>query len=165
MDLQVQPTLDNPDTIEYTIDMSKMLESLQVGSFGYLKSPISIERLKNALKRENALLVDTKFSPKSKNPTWRKESLVSVLERRYIHLPQFGNSAYKSDRIVIADMPKGIEFLVQLREFGFQKFILMCACANESTCHRNVIIRELLFNGAERVEFSVKDQSQLELWS
>jgi uncharacterized protein (DUF488 family) len=86
----------------------------------------------------NALVLDVRFSPSSRDPRWRRQALVNVLGSRYRHAAEFGNKNYKGDGpIELADPRHGIAKVGPI--LLEQPVILLCACWQWSTCHRKVV--------------------------
>ena len=101
------------------------------------------ERIDAFLKDESAVLVDIRFSARSR---WAGQFGKGVLERRYkkqyVHCPEFGNVNYRPE-----DRSKGIELAwpdlglkrVMWRIQAGHPVMLMCACKDYGKCHRKVV--------------------------
>jgi uncharacterized protein (DUF488 family) len=89
-----------------------------------------------ALKKLNAVLVDVRYSPRSRDAKWDGKKLAELLEDGYVHMPEFGNKNYKGNTIELASPEAGVLMLYQI--LTERPAILMCACWNRSWCHRAV---------------------------
>jgi uncharacterized protein (DUF488 family) len=89
-----------------------------------------------ALKKLNAVLVDVRYSPRSRDAKWDGKKLAELLEDGYVHMPEFGNKNYKGNSIELASPEAGVLMLYQI--LAERPAILMCACWNRSWCHRAV---------------------------
>lgn len=96
------------------------------------------------VEEHEAVLLDIRYSPFSRNPTWSRKSFERTFERRYQHVPALGNVNYKGDGpIQIQDFDAGLEII----ERSGRPVILMCACRDYTTCHRRVIAERLRARG------------------
>ncbi len=113
-------------------------------TFGYTGS--TPETLKNVAEALGAILVlsaaevvvDIRFSARSRAVRWTGKRLVETLGERYAHIRELGNANYKDrdGEIVIADLDAGMH---KLLEILLQKpAILLCACQGWQSCHRRV---------------------------
>lgn len=96
------------------------------------------------LESNNAILVDTRYSPLSRVTTWQGDNLKKVIGSRYIHMRSLGNKNYKlqfGEGIMIVDMEKGTSDLLNILKS--QPVVLMCACENYHTCHRTTTADEM----------------------
>lgn len=67
------------------------------------------EQLQALIEKLGALLVDVRFSPRSRNPRWGQPALREMFGDRYVHLPEFGNAAYKHrGQITLVDIEGGL---------------------------------------------------------
>ena len=98
----------------------------------------------------DALVVDVRFSPRSRNPEWSKKSLTSALGSSYHHLNDFGNRDFKGDGIDIVNYERGKAWLETTRK----NIILMCVCKNPTTCHRSTLLKRLADDGFEVQELN-----------
>lgn len=105
---------------------------------GYTEKDVA--DLPDLLENLDAILVDIRFSPNSKHLVWTKNYLSLLLKRRYRHIPQLGNRAYKEGKIQIQNLELGIRLLSDLDDNA----VLLCACKNLNECHRFVVMNELL---------------------
>lgn len=108
-----------------------------------------------------ALVIDTRFAPRSRHPRWNADMLREALtcpndtRPHYLSVPEFGNVNYKSgEAIRIANYDAGLRRVRALYvgfqeiEFGqeadiYPHFILLCACKDAAICHRTEIAERL----------------------
>jgi uncharacterized protein (DUF488 family) len=104
----------------------------QLYTFGYSgRLPHELRALVDHL---DAIVVDIRFSPRSRNPHWTAGRLTSLLGERYRHLAVLGNRNYKGGPIEFVDLEEGVVKVGELlRE---QPVILLCVCADVERCHR-----------------------------
>ena len=85
-----------------------------------------------------AMVVDTRFSPRSRAVQWTGSGLRKLLGESYLHLPSLGNVNYKGDGPIKINKPaEGIPQVVSL--LAQQPVILLCVCGDVHTCHRKVV--------------------------
>ena len=96
---------------------------------------LKIEKLKQWAEDHNALIVDIRLSPRSRAPQWNKGKLSAALGDLYHHIPALGNINYKGGPIQLKDPASGIQQVQQLLTGG-KSVVLMCVCADVTTCHR-----------------------------
>ncbi|MBE2271227.1 MAG: DUF488 domain-containing protein [Anaerolinea sp.] len=109
-------------------------------TLGYSK--VKIEDLETVIRRDELIVIDTRFNPYSPNPAWRKGALAKRLGDHYRHVHAFGNRLYKQGGIELVDVAAGIEQVLPLLEKGVS-IVLLCACADITTCHRRVVAEAL----------------------
>lgn len=107
-----------------------------------------INDLEPMLDRLDAMLIDVRFSPTSEIIRWRQIYLKTLLRKKYHHLPQLGNRAFREGRISIQNLDLGIKILLSFNANA----VLMCECTDLMTCHRHVIAQELQGKGYEAEE-------------
>ena len=75
-----------------------------------------VEDIESTVHRLNAILVDVRMVPRSREPIWNGTTLHKRLGDRYVWLKEFGNRNYRGtvDQIEIADFPAGQERLAKL---------------------------------------------------
>jgi uncharacterized protein (DUF488 family) len=87
----------------------------------------------------NAVLVDVRYRPYSKEAGWSRRDLQRLLSRDdYRWLEAFGNVNYKGEegpQVVLRNPTKGLAVLRSIYEAG-ENAVLMCACPNYARCHR-----------------------------
>lgn len=120
-------------------------------TFGY--QGYTPDKLKAVAEALNAIVVDIRMSPRSRNARWNMSNLVQVLGKRYVHMPAFGNRNYNTDGpIVINNLEAGAAWLLReqiplnhrmLERKEFDNAILMCVCKDARTCHRTVLVDQL----------------------
>lgn len=112
----------------------------QIYSIGY--SGIPPADILAYAKSVNALVVDTRISPRSRNPVYTRKRLTELMGERYQHIRNFGNQNFKGGEIMIQDFDAG---LAEVRaDLESRPVMLMCVCSSHTTCHRNVVIEMLL---------------------
>jgi hypothetical protein len=118
-------------------------------TMGYA-APGSMERLEEFLSQEKVMLVDIRFSPRSRwCPAWNKKALIERTDGRYLHVPELGNRNYNQlgKPIELAGpLESARESLVSLLQEGFS-VMLLCACKDYEVCHRKVVY-ELVVSSA-----------------
>jgi len=92
------------------------------------------DELQALAERLDALVVDIRFSPHSRNPDWSGGRLQQQLGERYYHLPALGNRNYQGGPIAFVDLEAGVAAVGELLEQ--RAVILLCACAEVRRCHR-----------------------------
>ncbi len=97
--------------------------------------PAELARLALAL---DAVVVDIRYSPRSRRPQWAGENLEWSLKKRgvrYEHEPGLGNVNFKMrGQIQLADAEGAISRLLPILEW--ESVILLCVCADVDKCHR-----------------------------
>jgi hypothetical protein len=99
--------------------------------------------LKAAVSATGATLLDIRFSPYSKNPTWNRNNLVATFGDQYVYCHSLGNVNYKlvgMDNVKFVDLEKGIIMICGLLQKG--PVIVMCACKDVNHCHRLLAVLE-----------------------
>lgn len=104
--------------------------------------------LPSLLENLDAVLVDIRFSTNSRQIVWTKNYLSLLLKRRYQHVPQLGNRAFREGKIQIQNLELGIRLITSLD----YNAVLLCACKNLRECHRFVVMTELQKRGLEVAE-------------
>jgi uncharacterized protein (DUF488 family) len=92
------------------------------------------DQLRAPAEHLDAVVVDIRFSPRSRIPDWTAGRLQKLLGERYRHLPALGNRNYKSGPIEFVDLETGAVEVGEL--LSQQPVILLCACADVQRCHR-----------------------------
>jgi len=93
-----------------------------------------LEKLISLVSTLDAVLVDVRFSPNSRDPQWREKAIEEKLAERYIHLKALGNKNYKEGPIEFVDLQGGLTTLANLLQS--KNVIIMCACWDRAICHR-----------------------------
>lgn len=114
---------------------------MKIYPYGYTTSAATIHRLMQ--EQAHLLLIDTRLSPWSRLPSWRKSALRDAFGPRYRWVRSLGNINYKNGGpIRLADPETGLCLLYDLLLQGHD-MILLCGCASYTTCHRRVIAESL----------------------
>ena len=111
-------------------------DQVQLYTVGYnaWDGPESLRELSE--KKDNALIVDIRFSPTSRDPRYRKAYLDKTLgERVYQWVFNLGNKNYKGGPVDLVNEQAGIAQVVEVLRSG-RSVILMCGCYNHVQCHR-----------------------------
>ncbi len=90
------------------------------------------------------LLIDTRFSPRSRWAEWREGVLRGKYGTRYRAAGVYlGNVNFEGGPIQLADPEEGLRGLRMYLDEGHD-LILLCQCPNYHACHRKVIVDQLL---------------------
>lgn len=108
-------------------------------AYGIGYSGRTMDELERIVQALDAVLVDIRFAPYSRNPAFRKASLQAALGSRYVHLGAFGNRNYQGGPVDIVDYEAGRAALEALE----RPALLMCMCRDPAACHRSVIMERL----------------------
>ncbi len=106
---------------------------------------LSVLTLLDSAKLLNALVVDVRLMPFSRNETWNKPKLQQSLGFTYHHITELGNLNYKGDLgegVMLKDVERGTVRLAQLLKQ--QDCIILCACKDHTHCHRNDVATEMV---------------------
>lgn len=106
-------------------------------------SGCNLADLKAAVEMTGAILLDIRFSPYSRNPTWNRNNLVKVLGEQYVHCRSLGNENYRiagMENVKFVDLDKGVIMICGLLQKG--PVIVMCACKDVNHCHRLLAVQE-----------------------
>ena len=111
-----------------------------------------VAQLLSLLIRLEAILIDIRLAPSAQPLKWSKTYLKLLLKNKYLHVPTLGNRTAEgrsyTGKPAIHNLALGIKIITDLKI----NLVLFCACENEKTCHRRVIIRELAKQGREVLE-------------
>ena len=91
--------------------------------------------------RLDAVVLDIRFSPRSRDFRWNRAALQTLLPTgRYVHAAELGNVNYKdwSAPIQISHLDYGLK-LISIT-LAANPVILLCACRDRKTCHRLVVV-------------------------
>jgi len=106
-------------------------------TFGY-QNVKTAAQIKALAEKYDALVVDTRFSPRSWSPEFKQATLREVLGERYKYAGSLGNKNYKSGgEIVLVDALRGTNFVISI--LSFHSVILLCGCKDHTKCHRTYI--------------------------
>ena len=97
-----------------------------------------LETIEKVVKALGAVLVDVRFSPASRNASFRKEYLQKKLGSGYLHVPDLGNSNYRGGEIKFVNIDAGANKIIEILKN--RPVILMCACWKRTECHRLGIV-------------------------
>jgi len=101
------------------------------------------DHLATVARKHGLVVIDTRYSPRSRNPAWNGGALAKLLQTRYQHVMSFGNENYKNGgAIQIVDLPAGVRLIRPILERGIS-VLLLCACEHVETCHRSVVANAL----------------------
>lgn len=96
------------------------------------------EHILSAAQQLGALVVDCRYSPRSRAVQWTGAGFRRLLGERYLHLPSLGNLNYKGDGPILINKPaEGVPQVQKLLQT--QPVILLCVCKEFCTCHRTVV--------------------------
>lgn len=109
--------------------------------------------LLSVLAEMDALVLDIRFSPHSRNPQWNKTFLLDIMDSRYRHLGEWGNRNYKGGPIDIVDYEAGKRRLLAALQEKSTIFIL-CVCKDYNRCHRRTIAERLILDGFTVQEYT-----------
>lgn len=110
-----------------------------------------LPQLGDAITRLQAVLVDIRYMPHSRNPVWEQQALLRSFGDRYLWLKELGNRTYRTGGIQIDNYPQGK--LKLLKVLDSSSAILMCACDHAETCHRTVVANLLRADGYTVTEY------------
>lgn len=85
---------------------------------------------------DNGLLLDIRFSPKSRRAGYSRAGLIRTFGDRYRHVRELGNANYQGGPIQLADPDKGLKIFEELVAAHDGPIFLMCACEDGAYCHR-----------------------------
>jgi hypothetical protein len=104
---------------------------------GYTGRPTRTpEQLRQLAINLNAVVVDSRYSPRSRVAHWNMDALWALLSERYVWCKDFGNPTFREGRITLRDPGYGLDSLLSLPS---DNFIILCACADGQTCHRKQV--------------------------
>ncbi len=113
-------------------------------AFGYTGR--KIDTLVQNVERADAMLLDIRYSPRSRAPMWNRRNLEEAFGERYLWAGDIlGNRLYRTDAIEIVDIERGLELVAILAAKG--PVALMCVCVSPVGCHRTVISDALRARG------------------
>ncbi len=120
----------------------------------------TLDELRHIIEQLDAVLVDIRFAPYSRNPQFRKDALEQALGDRYVYLRAFGNRNYKGGPVALVDYDVGRAALAALDKPA----LLMCMCKDPATCHRTAVMQRLAEEGYDVQEWNEGGGQQLTLW-
>lgn len=108
-------------------------------TLGYMAS--TPDALAAYVDQHDALLVDIRYAPYSRNPNWGGPALRGRFGARYVACRAYGNVNFRGGPIQLDDPDAAVRQLGPLLER--QNVVLLCCCSNPSTCHRKVAAEHL----------------------
>src|SRR5882762_4591587 len=106
-------------------------------TFGY--GGRQVQTLAALVALHEAILIDVRLKPWTKQPGWSLGELKMVFTDRYHWVQALGNTNFeKGGKVRLKDEKKGIGLLVQMVRAG-ESPILLCGERDPSGCHRSVI--------------------------
>lgn len=113
----------------------------------------NVDLLVEKVREVNGLLVDVRFSAKSRAAMWSKAGLYAAFRQAteggvvpYVHLRAWGNENYQTPGapVVLVGFSLGLQILeAELATRVEAVPVLMCACAEVERCHRKVVAERL----------------------
>lgn len=115
------------------------------------------EQILNLAQTLGAIVIDTRFSPRSRALQWTRLRLTNVLGTHYQHMPNLGNINYKNGGPIQINKPDiGVPAVVA--RLIIQPVILLCVCKDCDTCHRKVVAEMVqAASGCKVVHLGIKD--------
>ena len=112
------------------------------------------QAIKTTVDGLGALLVDIRYSARSRRPEWQKEAIRNLWGpdwmQHYVHWVALGNRNYKNGgAIEIAASEIGVTYAQAALQH--RPIVLMCGCKDVTICHR-AVVADLL---AERLGVTV----------
>jgi len=107
------------------------MNTIYTAGYSSLNHP---SQLLAAAERFNAIVIDIRIKPSSRNPRWRQSFMQKTLGDRYMHVGTYGNVNYKSGPIKLADPDAAATQLTPL--LADHSLILLCMCDAPTRCHR-----------------------------
>lgn len=95
----------------------------------------------------DGLLIDIRFSPRSRRVGFSRAGLQRAYGERYYHVRELGNADRQAGGIQLADPTAGLQTIDELAAGHAGPLFLMCACADAAGCHRAVVGRLLRERG------------------
>ena len=108
---------------------------MKVFTWGY--SGRSVDELATIRSELGALIVDARYSPRSRVPLWNREPLENRFGADYVWIREFGNVNYSNAEraIELLNPTVGAKRLADLLRDD-RPAILICACHDIAVCHR-----------------------------
>jgi len=103
----------------------------------------TLKQIERAVMQCDAVLVDVRIRPYSRQVIYNQKNLVGLLGERYAHIPGFGNRNYKGGPIVLADFTGGAAKAAELMSETGKTLLLMCVCQGWRICHRSLVAEKL----------------------
>jgi uncharacterized protein (DUF488 family) len=122
-----------------------------VYTFGYAGHDASA--LHAVVTELDAVLLDIRWTPYSKQPGWTGNELAERFAMRYLHVPAFGNVEHASGTIRLSAPSEGIATVFDCLTVG--PVVLMCACRQFDRCHRSHVAALLTDAGLTTQELTI----------
>lgn len=106
--------------------------------------------LKGVVEALDGVLVDIRYSPRSRAACREKAALQALFGDRYLWVRTLGNANYKGGEIEIVDLAAGLATVEALPKAP----ILICACEYPRYCHRTVVGNALRERGHVQYEIA-----------
>jgi hypothetical protein len=126
-------------------------EKATIYLFGY--SGKTLEQIAQAL-GEDGLLIDIRYSPRSRKAGFSRSGLERVFGERYRHVRELGNADYQTGGIRLADAEAGVQIIETLIAEQNSPLFLMCSCEDGATCHRREVGKLLKKRGHSVTEYA-----------
>jgi uncharacterized protein (DUF488 family) len=132
-------------------------------TLGY--SGVPIDQIRRALSTLDAVFVDTRYSPFSREVTFQKAALEGALGDRYVHCRGFGNVNYRAGDDAPVRLADPEHALRQMEALVSPKNpLLVCACWSFMNCHRKDVAEWL----AARLGWPIRHLTKrdlVEMWN
>ena len=100
----------------------------------------------------DGLLIDIRYSPRSRRAGFSRAGLQRAYGDRYQHVRELGNADYQRGAIRLTDADAGLQRIEELAASHTGPLFLMCACADAAGCHRSEVGRLLRDRGYQVAE-------------
>ena len=112
------------------------------------QSPEALNRIAGDL---DAVVIDIRYNPVSRDPRWSFGALSAAVGVRYKHVPAWGNPNHHTGRTcAIADYIGGLSDMTTWSRLWLKEnAILLCGCSDPETCHRTLLAQKLAAAGHE----------------
>ena len=119
----------------------------------------TVDELDQLAEKLNAIVIDIRYSPRSRRPEWSRKRLIERFGERYYHLPEWGNVNYNrpTEPIKINDLKEGSFRLPKIMKANpGMNVILLCYCGDREICHRKTVATLVwMGNGVQEVDWGV----------
>ncbi len=137
------PTRAHVAPVPVPVSPAVPVRSPQVYTLGY-SQPGARLVADTLIWHEGWLLLDIRRTLVSTWADWTQRTLLQRYGSAYVHVPEFGNLNYRDHRlpILLADAPGGVRQVIHALDQG-RRCLLLCACKDYRTCHRDIVARLL----------------------
>ncbi len=115
------------------------------------------EEIVNVVHKANGVLLDVRYSTRTRKKGFSKKALGERLSDDYAHFQEWGNENYNSEGgIKIADFDQGLKRLNAIMDEDWdikRPIFLMCACSDGENCHRREVGQRLARHGYQVQEW------------